>query len=270
MVATLIGVKRKIDRAKDHLVELKFAIDKWGRSKEDDYRFVIDHQPKGKVIILRHGKIMPDDIEWSIIAGDVVHNLRSALDHMVCQLSILNSNDITCCTDTYFPICICKSDFRKAHRFVEPLLSPVAFAAIEALQPYNTAKLQNLEPSASNLWILSQLDIIDKHRILVVIGKHFRATDVSYRFNGGATVKVPVDGAWRPLKDGAEVARIDMSHLSPTAESKMHIQCGTEVQVFIKETGCGVDGIEVTAALEPCVRHVEQIVEFFNTEFFAR
>ncbi len=267
---SLIGVRRKIERAEHHLADLKAAIDKWGTSKEGNNRVIVDHQPKGKQIILRHGEVMPDDIEWAIIAGDVVHNLRSALDHMVCQLSILNDNDISCCRDTYFPICICKSDFTKAHRFVEPLLSPEAFAAIQELQPYNAAKLRGVEPSVSNLWILSQLDIIDKHRMLVIIGKHFRATAIAYRFNDGATVNVPVDDVWRPLRDGAEMARIDISKLSPSDNDKMHLQCDTEVQVFFRETGCGVDGIEVISALEPCIRHVEQIVEFFNVEFFAK
>ena len=130
-------------------------------------------------MLLTHGKPRPNDPAWPLLVGDTIHNLRSALDHIVCQLAILNGNDISCCDRTYFPICICKPDFAKFRKMAEHLLSPEAFTFIEELQPYKTADATREDPSHSSLWIIHKLNVIDKHRILVVVGKHFRTTDVS-------------------------------------------------------------------------------------------
>jgi hypothetical protein len=39
-----------------------------------------------------HGEPVPAVEEWGPIIGDVVHNLRSALDHLVWQLTIANGH----------------------------------------------------------------------------------------------------------------------------------------------------------------------------------
>jgi hypothetical protein len=269
MPATLVGVRNKIKRANNHLSELKVAIDRWGTSEDKNNLFVVNHQPERGLMVLRHGKVAPNDPDWPLIVGDIVHNLRSALDHLVCQLAILNGNDVSCCDKTYFPICICKPDFAKAKRMVEPLISPEAFTSLEELQPYNAANIAGKEPTSSNLWIISKLDIVDKHRMLVVVGKFFRTIDLCYTFNDGDPVKVDVDDTWRPLEDGTKIASIDLAKLSPGPEDKMRVQGGTEVQVFISETGCGCDGLEVGVALLPCIRYVTQIVDLFEAKFFS-
>ena len=139
MRATLAGIRNKIKRAEHHVSELKAAIDRWGTAENKNSPFVVEHQPDRGQMVLRHGEVAPNDPDWALIVGDIVHNLRSALDHLVCQLAIVNGNDVSCCDQTYFPICICRPDFKKAHRFIEPLITASAFAAIEELQLYNAA-----------------------------------------------------------------------------------------------------------------------------------
>src|ERR1700675_2396602 len=104
MRATLTGVRDKIKRANHHFSELKATIDRWGTAKDKDNLFVVQYQPEGKHVVLRHGKVAPNDPDWALNVGDIVHNLRSALDHLVCQLAILDGNDVSCCDQTYFPI----------------------------------------------------------------------------------------------------------------------------------------------------------------------
>jgi hypothetical protein len=244
------------------------SISQWGTSKEESGPFVINHHPERKSMVIKHGEVRANDAAWPLIVGDIVHNLRSALDHLVCQLAILNGNGISCCADTYFPICICRSDFRKAHRTIEPLLTTEAFEDIEMLQPYNASNLEK-DPSFNNLWIISKLDIIDKHRMLLIVGKYFRTTDITYRVNEGNPVKVEIEDIWRPLEDGAHIASIDLSQIVAAPDDKMRVQGGTEVQIFFNETGCGCDGLEVGAALIPCINYVSEIVDYFEARYFA-
>lgn len=243
---------------------------RWGTAEQKAHPFTIEPQPDRKRIIVRHGIFGADDPDWALIVRDIVHNLRSALDHIVCQLAVLNGSDISCCKVTYFPICICQPDFKRAEKTLEHLISPDAFALIEKLQPYHAADIGS-RPTSDFLWAVHHLDIVDKHRMLLVVGKKFRTTDLIYTLNDRAPVSVTVDQSWRPLEDGTEIATIDISAFAPDAkpEDKMRMQGGTEAQVFIDETGCGCDGIEVTSSMAACIRRVSEIVEVFETNFFS-
>ena len=271
MVASLAGVRHKLQRAEKHLADLNAAIQRWGAAEQKTHPFVLDHQPQRKRMVIRHGKFAPDDPDWALIVGDIIHTLRSALDHIVCQLAILNGNDVSCCEATYFPICICKPEFKKAEKRLKHLISAAAFARIEGLQPYHATD-EGKRPASAFLWAIHHLDIIDKHRILLIVGKKFRTIDLRYSVNEGPFISVGVDQSWRPMEDGTEVASIDMTPLAAGAkpEDKMRMQGGgTEAQVFIDETGCGCDGIEVVSAMSACIDRVSEIIEIFASEFFS-
>ena len=269
MGASIIGVRNKFKRAEDHLAELQGSIQRWGTAVAEREPFTIDHQFERKRVVIRHGKVSPNDPAWPLIVGDIIHNLRSALDHLVCQLAILNGNDVSCCDGTHFPICIHKSDFRKADKRLKKLISPEAFALIEDLQPYKAAD-EGKRPTAALLWAVHKLNIIDKHRTLLVVGKLFRATDLAYTLDGGTPTSIDIDKSWRPLEDGTEIASIDLSTVpfKAGAENKMRMQGGTEAQVFIYETGCGCDGQEVGKVMLACMGRVSEIIGQFESKCF--
>jgi hypothetical protein len=85
------------------------------------------------------------------------------------------------------------------------LISAPAFTLIEELQPYKAAD-RGKRPIADVLWTVHKLDIIDKHRIMLVVGKKFRATDLTYTLDDAPPVPVEVDGSWRPLEDGTPLS----------------------------------------------------------------
>jgi len=270
MQASLVGVRNKLKRAHDHIAELNRTIQEWGTAEQKTNPFTLDHQPERKRMVVRHGKVGPNNPDWSLIVGDIIHNLRSALDHIVCQLAVLNGNDRSCCDATYFPICICNPDFKKAEKRLEHLISTEALALIEELQPYKAAD-RGKRPVADVLWTVHKLDIIDKHRIVLVVGKKFRATDLTYTLDDAAAIPVEVDQVWRPLEDGAEIAAIDLSKVAFRAEAEnvMRMQGGTEAQIIIDETGCGCDGLEVGKVVLACEHRVSEIVEIFDSRFFS-
>jgi len=105
---------------------------------------------------------------FSVLAGEIVHHMRAAFDHVAWQLSSIALR-ASKPTQIAFPaFCIDpsadKDELRRYKRQVEGISSPTAVARIESLQPY---KAKN--PSAHPLWIIHDLDRIDKHRELVLV-----------------------------------------------------------------------------------------------------
>jgi hypothetical protein len=80
----LLGPKLKVQRAMHHLSDLETALKAFFETGL--YELVTDTDPKtgDEVFRVRIHKCIPGEV--SIIAGDIVHNLRSALDQMICGL----------------------------------------------------------------------------------------------------------------------------------------------------------------------------------------
>jgi hypothetical protein len=161
----LILVRVKVKRAKKHLVELETAAEPYrdsythvGVSK--NYSEVSQFPPK-----LR--KLPVVSFEMLAIAGDVLHNLRSSLDHVIYHLALVRNpktsrEDLR---DISFPI---SKDFHAyksgACRKVKRLVEPRAIQFIDTLKPYKGGN--------DALWRLHELNNIDKHRRLIPSGRN--------------------------------------------------------------------------------------------------
>ncbi len=195
MRASTLDAFCKIYRATEHLYTLDAALAAF--LKPDCYEIVNDAEVIGKVstppdapvrAVLRRRVIFkrnPPLLYWGTIIGDVVHNLRSALDHIVYTISYRGNpaefaNDNT----TAFPICDQSNTFHaRRRREWKPLheirgIPPEAQAIIEGLQPYNRG---NVAMKSDPLWILREMDDIDKHRTIHISGwsAHAIALDIT-------------------------------------------------------------------------------------------
>lgn len=112
-------------------------------------------------------KTPPPLEQWSLIAGDCVHNLRSALDSALYATAIHDSgvNPPPDAGRLQFPICDTEAAFdkEKSRRKLSNL-SVKAQVWIERAQPYN----RTYKDSPSLLRILREFDNTDKHRLLNV------------------------------------------------------------------------------------------------------
>jgi hypothetical protein len=102
----------------------------------------------------------PPPDEWSLLAGEAIQNLRSALDHVI-WASIKRPS-----TRTAFPIF---TDPREFQVLGTPMLRGVSDsirAAVEKAQPYRTFPDAPAEAFLERLRVLSNLD---KHRTLATI-----------------------------------------------------------------------------------------------------
>lgn len=166
---SLKGIKLKVRRASVQLKRLKLSIQRFdaGHPYRIDKYVNPDTGEFGFHFALhRHWH---DD--WAILIGEYIHNLRSALDHLVYELVRLETgHPPPLLGRTQFPIFDREFDEKKPgkrkgfHSGAKPMLVGVgdtARALIEREQPYKTGERQS-----SPLWHLHELSNWDKHRTI--------------------------------------------------------------------------------------------------------
>lgn len=173
MADPLLGATLRLVRADMHLAEAgklraeweQGCIDQIVRQPDGEYRF--NHWPEIPAML-------------PVIAGDIVHNLRAALDYLVYELSLLDSKGQVK-DGTQFPIEDVKSNPKNPARCFDGRrtsylkgLSDAHAAAIELLQPYNGVEWTETLRDISNL---------DKHRTLPVLTKEGRNVAALVRWN---------------------------------------------------------------------------------------
>lgn len=160
MDVSLDGIELKLDRALVQFNALKSTIDILKTDKP--YEFIPYANPQtGEIGSLIHIH-KPVDPMWGILIGEYVHNLRSALDHIVWQLVILNTGAPPT-TKTQFPIFKTEAGWNyqgRGEKFTHGA-SVGAKALVKTLQPFSTG-----EGNTSPLWHLHEISNWDKHRTI--------------------------------------------------------------------------------------------------------
>jgi hypothetical protein len=131
--------------------------DFWAR---EPHSLVHELDPNGteKHIRVRFTECVP--VRWALIVGDIVHNLRTALDLLATDLARANGQTSkTAIGETYFPISANRDEFEASGLRKIKRLSDTDRQRITALKPYKGGN--------DALWQLHQLDIMDKHTLLI-------------------------------------------------------------------------------------------------------
>jgi hypothetical protein len=156
----LDSVDLKIKWANKHIKDLERHIDAFDAT--DPYERVIQDDPQDAERyqgIFKIHKPIPSCIP--LTTGDAIHNLRSALDHLVC--AAVGPDNIT--KETAFPI------WRKASAPTVQQYKSLVLGKIKgAPQPFIDLML-GLQPYDGGLhdalWAIDYLDITDKHKLLI-------------------------------------------------------------------------------------------------------
>jgi hypothetical protein len=258
------GALLKLDWAKKHLRYLKTEMETFFESKPYSIK-VEPHADFGKYDIRAYvSRDIPTAL--SLIAGDCVHNLRSVLDHLVWELSNHNWRARPNAfpqpsKKTQFPIfenALNNKEIRS--RFLSKIksLAPSEVTVIESLQPCVVAPNN---PQSHPLWLLSELDIRDKHkRINLMLGTF---SGVEYVLVGatGQIVRDRVHASdftigpnqWLPLEHGAIL--VTLAPLSPSGHPVQSI-----VQVQASVTPEIVFGLNDAAQFKPVIPTIESLV----------
>jgi len=144
-------------RALHHLETLEERLNAFYASEPYSVERFDDPEHDRHIVRLRADD--PDD-EIFIIAGEVAHALRCALDNAVYSLAAFALNTIPDSTKLQWPVL--EKPNPSMFKTQTAGLSPKARAIIESLQPYQLG----VDPAYREhaLWQIHKLDIIDKHR----------------------------------------------------------------------------------------------------------
>ena len=160
-------IRVKVERANKHIFDLESAC---ALSAGRDFHmkaFMLDSD-SGSKPKLKSSDIHLYEAEIPAIAGDAIHNLRSALDHLAYHLVAVGMLHRKRRTEpiykVQFPIFHSLKEYEAGKmRKVEGMRSK-AIQAIDALKPY--------KDGTDALWQIHRWDILDRHRDLLGIGTH--------------------------------------------------------------------------------------------------
>lgn len=160
----------KLNRAREQLKELHDKSWDWFHSgKHHTVRY--EPNPQAGTDILASAEQIPKD-PFCLLIGECLHSMRSALDNLAYALAVSYTKPLppAVAEKSEFPIFgnvngQGAADFNKVRVRKIGGMNPLAQAEIERLQPYHRGNGYGLDP----LWILHDLDRINKHRLLHVV-----------------------------------------------------------------------------------------------------
>ena len=179
------GIRAKIQRAHSGLQSLAFDIDKFCTLQSQQIEHQIFEEAGKQTWTYRGNPQIP--IEFSVRVGEIVYNLRSALDHLVWQLVLLNEAEPG--GHNEFPIFCNKAKYAQAIKRDLKGVSPGAQSHIKAYQPF-----QMHGGIGSQLWMLYNISTIDKHRHLNMTALYTSGARMAFMEELVSDSKAPVRG----------------------------------------------------------------------------
>lgn len=223
----LSGVWAKLDRTDQQSV---FIDTEWRafRDKGDAYsvEFERDSQPASYIAYLRVFK--PIDPRLSVIFGEIIHNLRSALNHLVCRL--VEGYGGTVGSHHAFPICLSPAEFRGEAFAQKNRLGRLegipphgnVWTLIEDAQPYKCGKAARDHP----FFLVNQVWNEDKHRTINQAHVLPEPADFidAVRFGDTGAVCIDIDQHFvrgTPAKDRTKLVTFRFDPRSPEPDMKV-------------------------------------------------
>ena len=176
----MVGARLKLKRANQHVADIEARISALPKS----YTSSIEVDPKTGGQFIKHDLANHPDVtaDLALIIGDAIHNLRCALDHAwIGTLERLAPGIIG--KFTKFPVYQTREDLERALRNgrVDTSVPRVFALVISQIQPYKEGNY--------DIWTMHQLDIRDKHRLLIPVVNFTSITGIEVEDEHGDTVR---------------------------------------------------------------------------------
>jgi hypothetical protein len=218
----LSGVDLKIKRGKSQVAYLKGAIEE--ACAPERQRFVFERDGQTGEHLYRAFGVPVVRPEWKVIVGEILFNLRSALDHLAWQVVLLAKG--TPYKKTNFPIRDTPLDSDGnlvGANFRPPVTDANILKVLEECQPYVGINGEPHPFNHSPLWRMHHLNIIDKHRLLLVVTSVLSWDKMWWGWGGkdwGPAPGVRLNLA--PLQEGDPVAWFDFHGDEPPRDFNPH------------------------------------------------
>src|SRR6266446_595524 len=266
----LAGVRHKIDWAKHHLDHFDEIFGAGIGARQAAHSAVLKQQSEG------HGTIPAPEppVEWRLIIGDAVSNMRASLDHLACQLALRVREE---CCHTEFPI-FSEETPETARRFKKlgKFIGTEAVARIQFFQPYKRDNSVADDIVRTDLHRLATLDNINKHRLLIVVEEWTicQAADITV---DGRTQQFRFDNPpWQRLKDRTEtIFQIVLQtsdgsiarHDAPPPKVDVNPHYALAVAFNGTEGIC--DNMPVVQVLRRILASTTMVIDSFGKQFFG-
>jgi hypothetical protein len=202
----------------------------------------------------------------ALVAGDVLFNARASLDYLAWQMVHASGTEPN--ESTQFPV------FRKTGEgnpdrhphLLQPGAEERFLTVLDRLQPY-----QCREPESHPLWVLHNLNRIDKHRhlnVLVTAASDYRMTA---ELPDGKVIERHAKAIYRkergemkriPLQDGAPLGGFSRAEIGPIPHTEVKVDCEPKVEVVLGELGTDERG---TASITD---QLGELLSFIRTTVF--
>src|SRR6266480_3756160 len=256
-------VRVKIVRATDHQRALEEEVRAFLDSSP--YRVATKNDPASRRLIYYVESVQDTPVRISSIAGDVLQNLRSSLDHLAFELFIVGTHGKAGAgKHVSFPIFDDANGYNKYAADKVKGMPGKAVSAINSIRPYRGGN--------DVLWQIHRLNNIDKHRFLITVGSAFRSLDLGAHAGAHmlqmmsehcpevAKIKFPsvffksTDKMF-PLKPGDELF-LDAPDAKPNPKMQFRFE------IAFGENGV-IEGAPLLDTLQTMIRTVDSLVASF-------
>jgi hypothetical protein len=132
---------------------------------------VSTRRDQSRRLIYYVSRVRPTPTSFATITADIIQNLRSGLDHLAQQLYLVGTGGTTPSRHVYFPIAVDATTYQSLRPARVRGMRRDAVNTLNAIEPYRGGK-------GHDLWVLHELNIIDKHRLLLTVGSAYQSFNV--------------------------------------------------------------------------------------------
>jgi hypothetical protein len=251
-----LGPRLKIKRAKEHIDDLIRAVDEFFAEPPPPYTFRVEDEYDTGDLVYR-AVVNPYSDKWlsdvALIAGDAIHNLRSALDFVAWQLVEVNGTRPS--RRTSFPVADSWKEFENAGPGYIKGASEQAVELLRKVRPYKGGN--------NALWRLHRLDVADKHRLLLAVQGSYKDVTGTWRAGDGKEFRVrlapPARTSTFPVVDEAELYRVPAQYRD---SAKKHPEPEFTFEVAISD-GDVITGQPLIPTLHESVGAVQNVLNIF-------
>lgn len=269
MAHPLDSARAKLHRADESIRSLDAEIEAFLHRGVPEFKVVGQHKDDGLVYAFIASGDPDLPLRFAVLAGEIVHHMRSSLDHVVHALIVRNGQVPS--RNNQFPICDTEIKFTNA--CTSGLIRGVSQSAatlIESVQPFTSTT-----PEDTVLSVINQYDILDKHKLLVLLtsvvalGESVTIeVDEEIAASTSRRGKTPnIVGLGDPVlrklsKQGVEVFTIHLAEPAPELRANAEIV----PQIVFEECG-KVKLAPVVRTLSGLLAGTRHTVESFTNEF---
>jgi hypothetical protein len=219
------SARLKLDWAREHLQILHSEIASFAQRQVQHVGIEVPDDRRTYLMYISDAETPNPNLP--LIVGDVLFNLRAALDHLIYELHIAalgDPLDPDIERTVLFPIFKSRDAYRSNGRWRVRNLPARQQARVQGLQPYHRLAR---DTTAHHLGLLNDLNVIDKHRALHIVTEQVAVYPVE-EIDGCAVEVFP-----SAIHVGALIARWTFTDPQP---DQVYVDTQSTVRVFIGDS----------------------------------